>query len=230
MPQTVRWDNVRMNKPYVARFGADRPLRFVARGTVLYVSKADFIAAARDCFALGSESFAEQLLHESLQFLGDTKDQTGAVIDDAEIGPVVHWHLAGNLLANLAELRGEANAALRETAYRTHTFMLWFSGASSEASNFFGIGAHDILIQVGERLDRVNPPFIAEVEFDAESEMWIASCEAIGAFTEAPTYEALQERFWDIAPDIAQANGVAFDENTRVRFQQTEAARQHFVG
>lgn len=217
-------------KPYIARFGVNRPVRFVARGTVLYVSKADFIAAARDCFALGAEVFAERLLNESLQFLGDTKDQTGAVIDDAEIGPVVHWHLAGNLLANLAELRGEASAALRETAFRTHTLMLWFSGASSEASNYFGIGVRDMLIQVGERLDRVNPPFIAEVEFDAESGMWIASCEAIGAFTEAPTYEALQERFWEIAPDIAQANGVHFDADTRVSFRQLDVARQRFAG
>lgn len=212
---------------YTAYFGPGCPLRFVARSKALYVCKADFIAATRACFASGTESFAERVIEDGLQMLGDSQDQVGAVIDAAEIGPVVHWHLAGNLLTNVAALRGEANEALRETAYRTHTFMLWFSGASSEASNYFGVGAEDMLSQVSARLDRIAPPFVAEVDFDPESGMWVAFCDALSVVTEAPSYEALTERFWEVAPEIAAANGIAFDEGSRVQFRQVEVASSH---
>lgn len=68
------------------------------------------------------------------------------------------------------------------------------------------------------------PPFVAEVVFDAESGMWVASCDELCVATEAPSYEAVVSRFWQVAPEIAASNGVSFDENSRVEFRHIEDA------
>lgn len=69
-----------------------------------------------------------------------------------------------------------------------------------------------------------TPPFVAEVVFDAESGMWVASCDALCIATEAPSYEAVISRFWEVAPEIAADNGISFDENSRVEFRHIEDA------
>lgn len=83
------------------------------------------------------------------------------------------------------------------------------------------------------RLDRLSPPLIVEVVHDPESGMWVAACDALSVATEAPTYDALTKRFWEIAPEVAAENGVAFDVATaRVDFihATTGPARDLLVG
>jgi hypothetical protein len=72
-------------------------------------------------------------------------------------------------------------------------------------------------------------PFIVNVIFDVEGGVWVASCDALHAATEAPSYEAVTARFWEIAPEIALANGVAFDGTSRIQFRQVEDAATHIA-
>jgi hypothetical protein len=67
-------------------------------------------------------------------------------------------------------------------------------------------------------------PFVADVIFDAECGMWVATCDELGVTTEAPSYEALTARFWEIAPEIALENGIAFDVGSRIQFRHIEDA------
>ena len=69
-----------------------------------------------------------------------------------------------------------------------------------------------------------SAPFVVNVIFDAECGMWVASCDALHTVTEASSYEALTARFWEIAPEVALANGVAFDSSSRVQFRHLEDA------
>jgi hypothetical protein len=57
--------------------------------------------------------------------------------------------------------------------------------------------------------------------------MWIATCEELSVTTGAPSYEALTTRVWEIAPEIAEMNGLAFDANTRIQFRHVEDASSH---
>ena len=67
-------------------------------------------------------------------------------------------------------------------------------------------------------------PFVVNVIFDAECSMWVASCDALHVVTEAPSYEAVTTRFWEIAPEIALANGIGFDATSRIQFCHVEDA------
>ena len=61
-------------------------------------------------------------------------------------------------------------------------------------------------------------PFTVTVEFDAESGMWVGSCDALYLATEAETYEALTARIWEIAPELAELNGLGIaPESLRLR-------------
>ena len=65
--------------------------------------------------------------------------------------------------------------------------------------------------------------FTVTVIRDPEDGMWIAECDEIGLVTEAGTYEKLTHRVWEIAPEIAVANGFAVTEAAmRLNFQHTE--------
>lgn len=74
----------------------------------------------------------------------------------------------------------------------------------------------------------IAPLFVADVVFDSESGMWVASCEALKVATEAPSYETVTARFWEIAPEIAADNGVLFDQYSRVQFRHIETAESRF--
>jgi hypothetical protein len=67
-------------------------------------------------------------------------------------------------------------------------------------------------------------PFVAEVIFDAECGMWVATCEELNVTTEALSYEELTARVWEIAPEIAELNGIAFNASTRIQFRHVEDA------
>lgn len=45
---------------------------------------------------------------------------------------------------------------------------------------------------------------------------WIAECDAIPIATEAPTIDALIDRVWEVAPEVAELNG--HKGNLRLRF------------
>jgi hypothetical protein len=67
-------------------------------------------------------------------------------------------------------------------------------------------------------------PYMAEVVFDAESGIWVATCEELSVTTEAPSYEELTARVWEIAPEIAEMNGIIFDSTARIQFRYVENA------
>jgi hypothetical protein len=72
-----------------------------------------------------------------------------------------------------------------------------------------------------------SPPYVAEVIFDPECGMWVATCEELSVTTEAASYEALTARVWEIAPEVAEMNGLTFDANTRIQFRHVEDASSH---
>ena len=67
-------------------------------------------------------------------------------------------------------------------------------------------------------------PFVANVIFDAECSMWVATCHALHVVTEAPGYEALVARFLEIAPEIALENGIVLNDASHIEFRHVEAA------
>lgn len=77
---------------------------------------------------------------------------------------------------------------------------------------------------IRKRSTRSRLPFVAEVIYDAECDMWVASCDVLGVVTEAPSYEAVTARFWEIAPEVAVENGITFDASSRVQFHQVVIA------
>ena len=62
--------------------------------------------------------------------------------------------------------------------------------------------------------------FTFNVTRDAEAGVLVAVCPYLCVATEAPTYEALLERVWLIAPEMARENGLNIPEaNLRLLFQ-----------
>lgn len=56
--------------------------------------------------------------------------------------------------------------------------------------------------------------FIVEVTHlvDDDGVAWMAECDALHLVTEAPTLDALVERVWQIAPEMAMENGLCIPE------------------
>ena len=62
-----------------------------------------------------------------------------------------------------------------------------------------------------------NPAFIVNVS--VHEGIWTAECDALGLVTEADSYDALTERAWDIAPELAELNAVGINtDNIRLLF------------
>ena len=53
--------------------------------------------------------------------------------------------------------------------------------------------------------------------YDPDAQMWCATCDDIPIATESKTVDALIERVWQIAPEIAQLNGLRSND-MRLRF------------
>lgn len=63
-------------------------------------------------------------------------------------------------------------------------------------------------------------PFVVKVIYDAVAHVFVAECDDLVFVTEAPTFEALTERVWEIAPEMAQENGLhVAPQNLRLRFE-----------
>lgn len=60
---------------------------------------------------------------------------------------------------------------------------------------------------LGQRVFTPSLQFDVETFYDAEAGYWVAACDAIHVVTEAPTLEALQDRFVEIAPEVMHENG-----------------------
>jgi len=62
-----------------------------------------------------------------------------------------------------------------------------------------------------------NPAFIVNVSVC--DGIWTAECDALGLVTEADSYDALTDRAWEIAPELAELNAVGVEpENIRLLF------------
>lgn len=79
---------------------------------------------------------------------------------------------------------------------------------------------------VGVRPEGLNPPYIVVVTH--QDNMWIAECDELCLVTEAPTYDELTERVWEVMPDLVEANGLACNiESMCLSFQHLEHAAAH---
>ncbi|MBK0000047.1 MULTISPECIES: DUF1902 domain-containing protein [Erwiniaceae] len=66
--------------------------------------------------------------------------------------------------------------------------------------------------------------FNVNVCHDADEGVWVAECEELGLVTEAPTYEELTQRVWDIAPDLYRMNGLGENpEHLRLSFNHQQS-------
>lgn len=60
--------------------------------------------------------------------------------------------------------------------------------------------------------------------------MWIAECDELGLVTEAETFDALTERAWQIAPELAVENGLDLDAgNMHLLFQHEQSAPERLA-
>jgi len=75
---------------------------------------------------------------------------------------------------------------------------------------------------------RQNALFHFSVIHDAEVNKWVGICDELPVATEADTWDALVERVWAIAPEIAEANHRDIDVRTmRLRFEYEDCALDH---
>jgi hypothetical protein len=64
---------------------------------------------------------------------------------------------------------------------------------------------------------------IAQDEDDCT--MWVAVCDGLHVVTESETYEGLVKRVWEIAPEMAQENGLNIPPGAlRLRFIHVEGS------
>lgn len=206
---------------YSAKFG-DRELRFVTLSRELYVSRNDLIEAVRDCCTDYVKPVASTLVEKYMDMFTDSHDSKCAILSDSSIGPVIHFHAAGNLLDTMSDFNDTGNDELIESGRRINTLFLWFSDASYNANNYFGMTIFDTLGSVKNRLDRYSPPFVVTVTHDG---MWVAECDDLGLVTEAESYDELTNRVWEIAPELYEDNGLGkASDGIRIQFIQEQSS------
>lgn len=206
---------------YSIKFG-DRELRFVALGRELYVSRYDLIEAIRDCCTDHVKPVASRLVEGYMDMFTDSYDSKCAILSDSSIGPVIHFHAAGNLLNTMSDFNDTGNDELIESGRRINTLFFWFSDASYDASGYFGMTILDTLGSVKNRLDRYCPPFIVTVTHDG---VWIAECDDLGLVTEANSYDELTHRVWQVAPELYVENGLGeASDSIRIQFVQEQSS------
>jgi len=69
------------------------------------------------------------------------------------------------------------------------------------------------------RPDPIDRPLTVEVS--QSGGVWTAECDVLGLVTEAGDLEALKERVREIAPELAELNGVGEPTALRLRFAWT---------
>ncbi|EJZ0950375.1 TPA: DUF1902 domain-containing protein [Escherichia coli] len=104
-----------------------------------------------------------------------------------------------------------------------NSLLQWYTIALSKADEYFGRDVVDLLSSVKRRLDRLNAPYTVNVLHDGD--VWVATCDELGLVTEAPDYESLTERVWDVAGDMLVENGIDQDvESLRFSFVQEQVS------
>ena len=69
--------------------------------------------------------------------------------------------------------------------------------------------------------------FTVAITYDPESRYWVATCEALGLVSEAPAYEALIQRVWQIAPELYALHGYGDEkDNFRLDVHQLQEAHE----
>lgn len=73
---------------------------------------------------------------------------------------------------------------------------------------------------------RVSAPPPQSSRLGRESGVWIAECDALGLVTEADSYEALVQRVREVAPELAELNGLSVESQPlRLRFVEESTAQ-----
>ena len=73
-------------------------------------------------------------------------------------------------------------------------------------------------------------PFAVKVIYDAEVHYFVAECDELHLVTEAPTFEGLTERVWEIAPDLLELNGIPVaPQNLRLRFELEQSPTENRI-
>ena len=68
-------------------------------------------------------------------------------------------------------------------------------------------------------------PVTFTIEVMEDQGVWTAVCDAIGLVTEADSYEALTQRVWEIAPELADLNGYSVQPDSLIlRFEHIETS------
>ncbi|WP_179109955.1 DUF1902 domain-containing protein [Rodentibacter ratti] len=219
-----------MKSIFTAKFG-QFPLRFILKNDELFVSKTDLTAIFYDFFPVSHRTFVEELINNGIpNIIGDKHDITSGIVGQSEIGAVIHFHAVGNLVTSYSELTDAESEVLRNAAFQVRTFSHWYIKALSQADEHFGRTLEDLLMSVKNRLDRINPPYLVEVMYDVEDNVpsWIGTCDKLRLVTEGRTYEELQERVWEIAPEMHELQGYGKEnDNIRISFIQTESHNEH---
>ena len=211
-----------MNNIYIASFG-NIDIRFVNVGDDVFVSQGDFIRAMESCLTDDMKHIAGLFISGGVRIVGDVSDSRSAILGDSVIGPAIHFHAVGNILTSLVDMKNESNPSLRESCYRMNSLLQWYSIALSEADQYFGRDVADLLSSVKRRLYRLNSPFTVNVIHDGD--VWVATCDELGLVTEAPDYESLTQRVWDVAGDMLDENDIDQDlECLRLYFVQEQVS------
>jgi hypothetical protein len=66
---------------------------------------------------------------------------------------------------------------------------------------------HAFTALVPDQRASFGPTFDVNLYLDPEGDAWIAESDALPLATEAATLDALVQRVWEIAPEIAELNG-----------------------
>lgn len=219
-----------MKSIFTAHFG-QYPLRFILINNELHVSKSDLITIFYDFFPKSHQHIVNDIINKGIaNIIGDKHDIKSGIIGRTEVGAVIHFHAVGNLLISYSELIDVNHEILRNAAFQVRTFTHWYITTLSQADKYFGITIEDLFMSVKKRLDRINPPYLVEVMYDVEDNIpsWIGTCDKLRLVTEGRTYEELQERIWEIAPEMHELQGYGKEsDNIRISFIQTESHTEH---
>ncbi|WP_247602596.1 DUF1902 domain-containing protein [Providencia rettgeri] len=211
---------------YSSKFG-DVEIRYVALNSELYVSRSDLIEAVRACCTDYVKPVAGMLVDKYMDMFTDSYDSKCAKLSESSIGPVIHFHAAGNLLDTMSDFNYTEDDELIESGRRIRSLFLWLADSSYNASSYFGMTIYDTLGSVSNRLDRYSPPFVVRVIHDG---VWIGECDDLGLVTEANSYDELTDRVWEIAPELYAENGLGDStDGIRIKFIQEQSSESRMA-
>lgn len=217
-----------MNTIYYAKFG-NQTVRFVLpKGCRdVFVSQTDIASILKSSCTFDVLPVFDGMFEKAIHDFTDEHDRRAAILEVETIGRVINALAMGQIINVLGDMHDIAQRGLRESSFRFSTIFHWYITAYGLANDHFGLSIMDTITSAKARLDRVNPPHIVNVSH--EDNMWIAECDTFGLVTEAPTYDQLTERVWELVPDMIEANDLEIEmESVRLSFQHIETASQQY--